>query len=174
MPLPPTDHRPRPLSAILHMNEPKPSDSDREFTRLAASTSVIESSVSTLRNNHLGICTYSYGIHWRAAREGNPGARFKDVLGLLDHCKEIGAGGVQIGLAKQDSDYARQVRAKSEAHGLFYEGLTSPPKDVSDLARFEKEIVLMKEAGATVIRTACLSGRRYETFDSTEAFQEKL
>ncbi len=140
--------------------------------RLAASTSAIESSASILRSNHLGICTYSYGIHWRAAREGNSSARFKDVLGLLDHCKKIGAGGVQVGLTKQDSDYARLVRAKSEAHALFYEGLISLPKDDSDLSRFEKEIALLKEAGATVIRTACLSGRRYETFDSTEAFKD--
>lgn len=154
------------------MNEPKPFGSDRESRRLAAATSAIESSTSTLRSSRLGICTYSYGFHWKAAREGHSGARFKDVLGLLDHCKEIGAGGVQIGLANQDSDYARQVHARSEAHKLFYEGLTSLPKDGADLARFEKEIVLMKEAGAKVIRTACLSGRRYETFDSTESFQD--
>jgi hypothetical protein len=34
------------------------------------------------------------------------------------------------------------------------------------------DIRLAKEAGAAVVRTACLSGRRYETFDSAEAFRD--
>jgi sugar phosphate isomerase/epimerase len=40
------------------------------------------------------------------------------------------------------------------------------------LARFERDVRLARDAGATVFRTACLSGRRYETFKSAAEFHD--
>ena len=118
----------------------------------------------------LGVCTYSYGNHWRAARSG-ANVPFTDTLQFIDYCHGLGAGGVQIALGSQDLDYAKRVRARSEKLGMYFEGQVSLPKSESDLERFTADIRLGKEAGAEVVRAAALSGRRYETFDSAEAFR---
>ena len=40
------------------------------------------------------------------------------------------------------------------------------------MERFESELRASKEAGAEVVRTATLGGRRYETLDSIESFRQ--
>ena len=126
----------------------------------------------TQSRNRLGVCTYSYNIHWKAARDGNPKARFKDPLEFLEYCHGLGAGGVQIGLGSRDAAYAAKVRAKAETYGMYFEGQVSLPQNDSDAALFDSDIRAAREAGAEVVRAAMLSGRRYETFDSVEAFRQ--
>jgi sugar phosphate isomerase/epimerase len=120
----------------------------------------------------LGVGTYSYGLHWRAAREGNPKARFKDPIEFLEYCHQLGAGGVQMVIGSRDASYAARLRARAEGWEMYLEGDASLPKVESDVLRFDAELRTAKEAGAEVVRTAMLSGRRYETFDSTEAFHQ--
>src|SRR6266550_4724410 len=124
------------------------------------------------RGKKLGVCTYSYNIHWKAARDGHPTVRFKDSLEFLDYCHQLGAGGVQIGVGSRDADYPKKLRAKAEAYGMYFEGQASLPQQASDVERFETEIRAAREAGAAVVRTAMLGGRRYETFDSAEGFRQ--
>lgn len=119
---------------------------------------------------HLGICAYSFNLGWKAARDGQPKARFKDPLEFLDYCHQLGAGGAQVALGARDAGYNGRLRARAETLGMYLEGELSLPKDESDAGRFESEIRAANEAGATVVRTAMLGGRRYETFDSAEAF----
>ena len=120
----------------------------------------------------LGVCTYSYNIHWKAARDGHPQVRFKDTIGFLEYCHQLGAGGVQIGVGSKDSDYPKKLRAKAEGYEMYFEGQASLPQQSSDVDRFDAEILAAREAGAGVVRTAMLGGRRYETFDSAEAFRQ--
>ena len=54
---------------------------------------------------------------------------------------------------------------------MFLEGIVSLPKHDADLDRFEAEIRTAKRAGARVVRTAMLQGRRYETFTTSAAFR---
>ena len=54
---------------------------------------------------------------------------------------------------------------------MYVEGQVSVPKSDADAAKFEAELVAAKAAGASVVRGAMLSGRRYETFDTLEAFK---
>lgn len=124
------------------------------------------------RRKRLGVCTYSYNIHWKAARDGHPKAQFKDTLEFVDYCHQLGAGGVQIGVGSREVEGAKQLRAKAEAYGMYFEGQVSLPQQASDVDRFDADIQAAKEAGAGVVRTAMLGGRRYETFDSAEAFQQ--
>jgi len=119
----------------------------------------------------LGIGMHSYGAHWKAARDGHAKARFSDALEFLQYAHQLGAGGVQVSIGKKDSSYAAKIRAKAEASQMYFEGQLVLPKDESGLDQFQSELRLAKEAGASVVRTALLSGRRYETFDSAEAFQ---
>jgi sugar phosphate isomerase/epimerase len=115
---------------------------------------------------------HSYGAHWKAAREKHPRARFSDALELLEYCHQLGGGGVQVSIGAKDSGYAEKIRAKAEAWDMYFEGQLSLPGDDSDVGRFESELRLAGEAGASIVRTALLSGRRYETFDSMEAFRK--
>ena len=137
---------------------------------VAAAPSVL--GAETARRKRLGVCTYSYNLHWKAARDGDPKARFKDAIEFVRYCHELGAGGVQIGVGSRDAEYVQQLRATAETLQMYFEGQTSLPRSPSDVDRFDVEIRVAREAGAGVVRTALLSGRRYETFDSAEAFRQ--
>ena len=54
---------------------------------------------------------------------------------------------------------------------MYLEGIVALPRDHADLDRFEAEIRTAKQAGAEVVRTVMLSGRRYETFPTLDAFK---
>ena len=97
---------------------------------------------------------------------------FTDSLQMIEHCSTAGFGGVQFSVRGWDASYAKKVKERVEELEIFFEGQIRLPKDDSDLQRFTAEVSAAKEAGADILRTACLSGRRYETFDSMSAFQE--
>jgi len=137
-------------------------------------TTVVAPSVLFAANptprKRLGIGMHSYGFHWKAARDNAPGAKFSDALEFLKYAKQLGAGGVQVSIGAKDSAYAARLRDEAERAAMYFEAQTSLPKDESEAARFETDVRLAREAGAEVMRSALLSGRRYETFDSAEAF----
>jgi 3-oxoisoapionate decarboxylase len=123
------------------------------------------------RAKRMGIGMHSYGFHWRAAKE-NPGSgKFSDSFEFLKYAHQIGAGGVQVTMGAQEPAYARRIRSFADDHDMYFEAQFGLPKDETDVARFEGDVRLAREAGATVFRTACLSGRRYETFKSAEEFR---
>src|SRR5258708_14294223 len=55
---------------------------------------------------------------------------------------------------------------------MYFEGEAGFPKTASDLDRFEADVRASKEAGAEIIRTAMLGGRRYEALETAEAFRQ--
>jgi sugar phosphate isomerase/epimerase len=112
----------------------------------------------------LGIGMHSYGFHWRAKR-------FHDALGFLEHARGLGASGVQVSIGQRDPAYTRKLRQRCEEWGMYLESQASLPADDSQLERFTAEVRSGREAGATVMRTAMLSGRRYETFSGAEEFE---
>ncbi|MEP0712177.1 TIM barrel protein [Algoriphagus sp.] len=127
---------------------------------------------SYLRNVRMGIVVHSYAARWHSdtPSENYPG--FENALSLIAHCKEIGAGGVQTMVDGWSSDFAKQVRDARENAGLYLEGSISLPKSKDDLPKFEAEVLAANEAGATILRTACLSGRRYVNFSSLDEFNK--
>jgi sugar phosphate isomerase/epimerase len=112
----------------------------------------------------LGVCTYSYQLHWAAARQNQPDLPFRDALGFLDHCHRVGAGGVQVVVGPWEPGYAAKVRAKADALGMYVEGQVGLPQAPEDVERFDGQIRIAGEAGMDVVRAVCLGGRRYETF----------
>src|SRR5439155_8541948 len=110
-------------------------------------------------------------IHWKAARDGQRDVPFKDTLEFIDYCHQFGAGGVQIGVGSKEPGYPTKIRAKTEAFQMYFEGQVNLLKDASDADRFDADLRACKEAGAEIVRAAALSGRRYENFDSVEAFR---
>jgi 3-oxoisoapionate decarboxylase len=125
-----------------------------------------------LRPKRMGIGMHSYGFHWRAAKENLASAKFGDAFEFLKYAHQIGAGGVQVTIGVKDSAYAQRIKSFAEEHEMYFEAQFTLPKDDTDLSRFETDVRLAREAGATVFRTACLNGRRYETFKSAEEFRE--
>ncbi len=83
---------------------------------------------------------------------------------MAKHCQELGTGGSQVLSGGWDSEYAKKIRKFREDTGTWLEGQINLPKNEGDVDRFEKDVMMAKEGGVDVFRTACLSGRRYVTF----------
>ena len=120
----------------------------------------------------MGIVVHSYAHRWNSKVESEKYPGFSNAIELMEHCHKIGAGGIQVIIRNWSKDFAKKVRDRRERLGLYIEGSIGLPKTTADVPAFEKEILAAKEAGAGITRTVCLSGRRYETFQSLEAFQE--
>ena len=117
--------------------------------------------------HRLGLVIHSYWV-----RRGRPlppeFGPIADPLDFLEHAATLGAPGAQTSLTGKDPV---RIRDAAERLGLYVEGIVGLPRDDTDVARFEADIVASRAAGATILRTVCLSGRRYETFDTQEQFQ---
>ncbi|MCP4256470.1 MAG: sugar phosphate isomerase/epimerase [Planctomycetes bacterium] len=122
------------------------------------------------RKSRLGIADFSYNIRLRAERSRQTKGGINDPLNFIEHCNNIGAGGVQINIGVRDEDYTRRLRQKAEAYDMFVEGSTSLPQDRSGVDRFEAAVKTAKQARAKVIRIA-IGGRRYEQFSKAEQFK---
>lgn len=114
----------------------------------------------------MGVTIAAYGMRWGADHPD----KFKDEIDLVNHCRTLGAGGVQIGIRAWEAGHMTRLRTALEENGMFLEGQVGWPAREADLPRFEQQIRTGKEAGATIFRVAMLGSRRYETFDDAEAF----
>lgn len=113
----------------------------------------------------MGVVVHSYGIRRGAEKE------FQDPLTFLEYCRSIGAGGVQTNIGTRDDAYTDKLREHVEKHKLFLEASIALPRDKADADRFAAEVRTAKRCGVDVFRTVLMSGRRYETFDTAEAFR---
>ena len=129
---------------------------------MAAFAALPKSSVfsPTLQTSEMGITVASYAIRWNSDLGVDEYPAFQNALDLLNHCHSIGAGGIQVGVRGWTTDFAGRVREQRERYGMFLEGQIQLPRNEGDIDRFENEIKAGKEAGADVIRTVCLNGRR--------------
>lgn len=96
---------------------------------------------------------------------------FDDPLIFLEYCRTLGAGGVQTSLGVRDDAYAARLHNLLQTHKLFLEASIGLPRGKDDVERFTAEVRTAQRCGATVFRTVLMNGRRYEVFDSAEAFR---
>lgn len=94
----------------------------------------------------------------------------RTALEYLELAHSVGAGGVQADLASLDPAYLKKVRALTEKLGAYFEVLERLPRDGEE-AKFEATVKAAKEAGAIAMRSVCLIGRRYETFNTLEEWR---
>lgn len=127
---------------------------------------------SFLKDVPMGIVVHSYASRWNSKYESKKYPGFYDALQLLEHCHQLGGGGIQVGVHEWTTDFSKKVRDKREQLGLYLEGSIGLPKNADEVTDFEQEVKNAREAGAQVLRTVCLSGRRYENFHTLEEFQE--
>lgn len=119
----------------------------------------------------LGVVIHSFAVRAARGRARSGAAQFSDPLSFLDHARSLGAGGVQVGVGVRSDDDAHALRNRAEALSMYLEGIVSLPRDDADLARFEAEVRTAARAGADVVRSVMLAGRRYESFRSSAEFQ---
>jgi len=136
---------------------------------LAAARSLLAASGAA--QSRLGICTFSCHQHWKAVAAKQDGVKFTDALSFYRYARELGAEGVQTPLRPADPAVAKQMREQVEKDGGYYEGELHLPKNESDLATFEKDVQLAREAGATVARAVFTTNRRYEFFKTLDDFR---
>ncbi|RPI11211.1 MAG: sugar phosphate isomerase/epimerase [Acidobacteriales bacterium] len=117
--------------------------------------------------NRMGLTTSAVEIRARAARAA------KQPFDLLECAHTLGLGGAQIrGNALPASEADRKAyRQKLDKWGMYLHGDLRLPRQKSDVADFERAVRAHKEAGTTLLGTA-MTGRRYEVFDSLEAFRK--
>ena len=124
------------------------------------------------RKTGMGIGNSSYSQRNTADRSSASKEPLTEPLSFLDHCHEIGAGGIQASLRSTERSYVNQVRRSAEKYGMYVEAVVRLPREQSDLDDFKRTVQAAKDAGALALRAVMLSGRRYETFDSAEAFAQ--
>ncbi len=120
----------------------------------------------------MGIGNSSYSLRSQADRRSGTKEPLTDPLNMLEHSREIGAGGVQAHLPSNDRGYANKLRGLAEKYGMYVEAAVQLPREQGDLDDFKKAVQAAREAGALALRAVTLSRRRYETFDTVEAFTQ--
>lgn len=126
----------------------------------------------TGKTTAMGVVVHSYASRWNSKASSKKYPAFTDAIGMMEHCHSIGAGGVQVMVRGWDNKFSDRVRKVGEKLNLYLEGSIWLPKTAADLSAFEQDVMAAKTAGATVIRTVCLSGRRYENFHTAQEFDE--
>lgn len=120
------------------------------------------------QRTRMGVVIHSY---WnRKANDKECG--FDDPLTFLDFCRSLGAGGVQTSIGVRDDAYAAKIQERLTTHNLYVEGSIALPSDRGDVERFTNEVRTAKRCGAKLFRTVLMNGRRYEVFDSAEAYRK--
>jgi 3-oxoisoapionate decarboxylase len=127
-----------------------------------------------LTSRKMGIVVHSYWSRWNSKVESKNYPGFQNAIDLINHCQQIGAGGVQVGVKEWSLDFARKVRDQREKLGLYLEGSISLPNKPEEVQRFEQDVKNAKEAGAIILRTVASSGRRYEVYHSMEEYSTAI
>jgi sugar phosphate isomerase/epimerase len=89
---------------------------------------------------------------------------------ILEHCRGLGLGAVRMSLPSTDLEVARQLRKKLESYGMRVIISLAPPKEKGALDGYEAAVKAVSEIGA-VTTHASFTARRYEEFDTFEAFK---
>jgi sugar phosphate isomerase/epimerase len=125
-----------------------------------------------LKETKMGVVVHSYANRWNSKVQSAKFPGFENAVDLLEHCHNIGAGGIQVVVREWTADFAKKLRDRREKLGLYLEGSIAVPTDAADVPRFEQEVVHAREAGATILRTVTSKGRRYEVFHAEADVQE--
>ena len=119
----------------------------------------------------LGLVIHSYAVRAVADKRRAVTDRLSAPTRFLEHARKLGVPGIQVGLGTLEDHAADTLRDRARDASMYLEGIVALPREQADLERFESEIRTAKRAGARVVRTVMLSGRRYETFATIAAFR---
>jgi 3-oxoisoapionate decarboxylase len=112
----------------------------------------------------LGGSPTAFSVRAKAARQNN------QHLDLIEHCHQLGLGGAETALATPSPDTIKAIRQKIDDYNMVVVLNTPLPKSEGDVEQFDTAVKACKESGATALHAA-MTQRRYEQFDSLEAFK---
>jgi sugar phosphate isomerase/epimerase len=104
---------------------------------------------------------------WQRIQASRAGGQPFDII---EHCHNLGLAGVQTNPPSTDPDAIKLFRARVERYHMHVICDPQLPRQKSDMDSFEAQVKAFKEAGALAFHAA-LTGRRYEDFDSFEAWK---
>jgi sugar phosphate isomerase/epimerase len=96
--------------------------------------------------------------------------RPRDTYEFLEHCHSLGAAGIQASLTSLEPAYLEKLERRAKDLGMYVEVMAPLPR--TETTRFTDTIAAAKKIGALCVRSACLSGRRYETFSSLDEWKK--
>jgi sugar phosphate isomerase/epimerase len=120
----------------------------------------------------MGVVVHSYAKRWNSKVPSTKYPGFKDAVDMLEHCHSIGAAGIQVMVRGWDKDFVNRFRSVNDKLGMYLEGSTWLPASDAEVEDFDRDVANAKAAGASVIRTVCLNGRRYENFHTAQEFKD--
>ncbi|WP_299535868.1 TIM barrel protein [Ulvibacterium sp.] len=138
---------------------------------MAMSLPILPNFSTVVAETRFGVADASYMMRRYRKMKSDSYPPFTNALEMIEHCSSLGFGGMQVGVGGWDSDFSKKVKKRKEELDIFLEAQIRLPKNVEDIGRFDHEVQTAKKTGIDVFRTACLSGRRYENFETMQAFQ---
>ncbi|MEP7110468.1 MAG: TIM barrel protein [Ferruginibacter sp.] len=124
------------------------------------------------KETRMGVVVHSYAGRWQSKLPTQKYPGFLNAIDLIEHCHQIGAGGIQVVVNDWTADFAKKLRNKREILGMYLEGSIGVPGKPGDVPKFEQEVINSKESGAGILRTVTSGGRRYEILHSSKEVQE--
>lgn len=113
----------------------------------------------------LGGAPTAFSLRMQAARRGGK------PFDMIEHCHGLGLAGVQTNPPSIDAEAIRKFRERLDAYQMHLICDPRLPRQESDVAAFDAQVKAYKEAGALFFHAA-MTGRRYEDFDSLDAFKK--
>ncbi len=113
---------------------------------------------------HMGGAPAGFPVRSRHARETN------QPFDFVEYCHNLGFGVVETRLSAMDSQAIQKFRQRLETYNMRAIADIPLPRDEGGVAAFEAAVKAAKEAGIVSLHTA-MTARRYEEFDSFEAFK---
>jgi sugar phosphate isomerase/epimerase len=89
---------------------------------------------------------------------------------ILEHCRGLGLGAVRMSLPSSDPAAVSELRKKIDSYGMRVIISLPTPKEAGALPQYEAAVRAASELGA-VTTHASFTARRYEEFDTFEAFK---
>src|SRR5262249_23428766 len=128
----------------------------------AAALAIPPAHAETPRSPNLGAAPTGFGLHRRA-----------EAVDLIDLAHSFSLGVVETRLISNDADAVRAMRQKTESFGMRVILDTPLPRAENDVERFDTAVSACKNAGAISLHAA-MTQRRYEEFDTFDAFKAKF
>ena len=120
----------------------------------------------------MGLCQYCGRFARQAARQRDAKFNLFAPENFIQFAQRFGAGGYQVELGVLSVGRAERLKQQADAAGMYVEGIVRAPKQKADLDRFDAEMRSAAAVGATAVRSTIFNGRRYEEFQSLEAYRE--
>lgn len=139
---------------------------------LALSMPIIPNFASLAPETRFGVAEASYMLRRYRKLESSEYPIFENALDMINHFDSLGFKGAQLTMSGLEKKMAKKIRKRLDELDFFMEGQIRIPKSNDELSKFETQVIETKEMGIDIIRTVCLSGRRYENFDTMESFQQ--